>query len=67
MRGRGMQGTGALVVGAGPRLRLHIPNGAISLDGVFDVTQWTSEYRVGSTAACWPRRRPGQGLARLLT
>jgi len=33
-------------VGAGPSLKLHIPKGAITLDGVLGVTNWTSEYRV---------------------
>lgn len=39
----------AHAVGAGPSLRLRIPNGSIAVDGVFDVTQWTNEYRVGFT------------------
>lgn len=34
-------------IGAGPSLKLHVPSGAITLDGVLGVTNWTSEYRVG--------------------
>jgi hypothetical protein len=39
--------TGApYAVGAGPSVKLRIPKGSITLDGVLGVTRWTSEWRI---------------------